>query len=503
MAETIRFIVQKTNTSTPKDFPVFVLSKDSWDDYGHKIKFHLRYFNSNGNEHYIGSLKILHIPNDEENNSQAIQSTELEPLFFHLEQEYISLGQNEEYYLNFRKHLGLEARRVLSRLNDIAVRPERAKPFEDTTAFRNALMRENGAQRARRFGLSIILGEKVREGSSFSYVGAIEGAATDVEAHFDFNDNDVIPGRIVAIIGRNAVGKTRFLASLAEDLAQISRTSEARIKKKESRFPDGRPLYTRVIAISYSAFDRFKRPSLDSAASYIYCGIRNDKGSLSLSALNTTYRKNLSRIRDHGLEETWVKYMSAILGDLSNDIISTLKNEVYSHLPESDALSLLSSGQSILVHLVSSLLAWIQPNSLVLFDEPETHLHPNAVASLFLTLSKILKMHNSYAIVATHSPVVIQEVPAKRVIVFQREENLTTANTLEMESFGESVTELTKQVFETNDVESVYRGTLKRLSTSETINEVLSRFELGLSLSAQAYLLAQYAKKAKGQINND
>ena len=127
---------------------------------------------------------------------------------------------------------------------------------------------------------------------------------------------------------------------------------------------------------------------------------------------------------------------------------------------------------------------------------PETHLHPNAVASLFLVLSDILERFDSYAVVATHSPVVIQEIPAKRVLVFEREQNLTIAHPLSIESFGESVTELTKHVFETIEVENVYRRVLKDLAFDESAEEVAARFDRGLSLNAQAYLLAQYGKKA-------
>ena len=146
---------------------------------------------------------------------------------------------------------------------------------------------------------------------------------------------------------------------------------------------------------------------------------------------------------------------------------------------------------------MTALLAWIQPNSLVLFDEPETHLYPNAVANLFVVLTDILKSHDSYAVVATHSPVVIQEIPAKRVMVFQRTENLTTAEPLTLESFGESITELTRHVFGTIEVENLYRTTLRDLAEDETAEEVMKRFDRGLSLSAQAYLLAQYSKSNK------
>lgn len=358
------------------------------------------------------------------------------------------------------------------------------------------MMRENGAHRARRFGGAWAAGEQVNEKLAFTYIGSIEGADADVEATFAFNRKDPVPGRIIGIIGRNAVGKTRFLASLGADLAQISRTSAEKLAEREDRFPGGRPLFTRIIAISYSAFDRFKRPAPDSSSSYVYCGIRNDNGGLSRPSLVETYRRNQKRIRERGMQTDWTGYMQTILGDISAHLTASLQAEIDTPATDDKALSLLSSGQSILAHFVTALLAWIQPNSLVLFDEPETHLHPNAVASLFLVLSEILVEFDSYAVVATHSPVVIQEIPAKRVLVFEREQNVTVANPLLLESFGESVTELTKHVFETNEVESVYRQTLKKLAWDESAEETMARFDHGLSLNAQAYLLAQYGKKA-------
>ena len=114
-------------------------------------------------------------------------------------------------------------------------------------------------------------------------------------------------------------------------------------------------------------------------------------------------------------------------------------------------------------------------------------------------LSDILAEFNSYSVIATHSPVVIQEIPAKRVLLFQRVGNVTEAEPLLLESFGESVTELTRHVFETDEVKNVYRRSLKNLSEDESAEEVMARFPRGLSLSAQAYLLAQYGKKLDGK----
>lgn len=493
------FLVRSRGSSLPGNpRDVFVLTTDNWDDFGHKIQFYLAYINAQGKEKRIGGVKILHRINNASEPIVIASTTKLaQTKFTKLDDQFISLGQEDDYYKELFTLCGENVEEVLVALRDIAWQPAIAADFEPTSAFRNAMMRENGANRSRRFGRAWALGEKVSEKFAFSYSCTIDGAELPIDVNIAFNGKDVLPGRVVGIIGRNAVGKTRFLAKLGEDLAQISRTSAERLMERENRFPQGRPLFTRIIASSYSAFDRFKRPPQDASSSYVYCGIRNDKGGLSRNSLIDAYRKNQMRIRERNLQAEWTWYMRTILGDLGESLAASLEEEISAPVPDDQALSLLSSGQSILCHFVTALLAWIQPNSLVLFDEPETHLHPNAVASLFLVLTDILKSFDSYAVVATHSPVVIQEIPAKRVIVFQRTENVTSAESLTLESFGESVTELTRHVFETIEVESLYRRTLKELAEDESSEKVMARFDRGLGLSAQAYLLAQYSKSKK------
>jgi ABC-type branched-subunit amino acid transport system ATPase component len=497
----IEFCVLARKDPLPRiQLPLFLLTTDNWDDFNHQIQFHLSHLATGGLKTEIGTLKVLQRTSPQDRPMVVATTTKLPASFRKLEGNFVSLGQSDDFYKNLHKLMGDRASEVLDALRDIAWHPAFASDFEPTVAFRNAMMRENGAQRARRFGRAWASGRKIIEQPAFDYVGAIEGADFDVEGHFAFNASDPVPGRIVGIIGRNAAGKTRYLASLGSDLAQIARSSEKTIQTREKRFPSGRPLFTRVIAISYSAFDRFKRPPRDSSSSYVYCGIRNDKGGLSQSALRDNYRHNQERIRERGEQSTWTRHMRTILGDLSEQLTTSLEQEINNAANSDETLSLLSSGQSILAHFVTALMAWIQPNSLVLFDEPETHLHPNAVASLFLVLSQVLEEFDSYAVIATHSPVVIQEIPAKRVLVFQREGNVTTAEPLRVESFGQSVTELTRQVFETSEVESLYRRTLRDLAEKETVEDVLARFSLGLSLSAEAYLLARYGKKVRGGI---
>lgn len=496
MGDSINFVVRVYGTQTTRLIKnAILLTTDEWDDFGTKCYYHLSVADEDGHRTEIGSVKILQRDPSKTVKGEPLSRTVLPEKFSSLDSNFISLGQEESYYTNLHKNFSkTEVASILEGLKDIAWQPDLAAEFEPTSAFRNSLMRFNEAQRARRFGQALALGQPVSETFSFDYDAEIEGADAVIETTIPFDPNDRLPGRVVGIVGRNAVGKTQFLANLATDLCQIGRLSGEAQSQRDARFKRQRPLFTRVLAISYSAFDRFTRPK-SVAISYIYCGIRNEKGGLSRRALIERYRENQARIRKMRRMTSWTRFMSEILDDPEGTLAESLNREISDPEVEDSALSFLSSGQSILVHFVTSLLAWLEPNSLVLFDEPETHLHPNAVASLFNVMTSVLHEYESFAIVATHSPIVIQEIPAKRVIVFRRDGNLTVAEPLFLESFGESITELTRHVFETNEVSTLYRRTLSRLAREEDIEQTIDRFERELSLSAQAFLIAQHERE--------
>ncbi|MGL5757813.1 AAA family ATPase [Plesiomonas sp.] len=471
-------------TLVSEKYPVFSLSTDSWDDFGVKCTFNLRYHESKSVVTEIGELKILQL-----NES----TTKLEKEFEYLGKDYISLGQGIEFYENLLKSVGAkEAELVLDSLNDISWQANKADEFESKPAYRNALFRENSAHNAFRFGRSVILSEPYDDSVSFEYTVDIESSNCSYDISINFDDNDLLPNRIVGIIGRNAVGKTHLMGALAKDLVQVGRVSQKTIDDKNKRFKGSRPIFNRVITISYSAFDRFIRPK-NPQASYVYCGIRDEKGGLSKSSLIKNYKYNLTKIKEQDRVDVWVRYMAEILDELGDDFKRNLLNEIENiEDTDSESLSLLSSGQSILAHFVTALVARIQENTLVLFDEPETHLHPNAVANLFNVMNHMLRKYKSYAIIATHSPIVIQEIPSKRVILLTREGNSTMPTRMEFETFGESISELTRHVFDTASISNHYKKVLKNLSTVMSAEKVNELFNNNLSFNAKAYLLGQY-----------
>ncbi len=84
------------------------------------------------------------------------------------------------------------------------------------------------------------------------------------------------------------------------------------------------------------------------------------------------------------------------------------------------AFTNMSSGQKLLVTIFSEILANIEQKSLLLFDEPETHLHPNMTFKLIKALSNLLETYDSYGVLATHSPIVLQQIPSKYVRIIER-----------------------------------------------------------------------------------
>ena len=355
------------------ELPCVVFHTDQWDDYTFKTLFHLYLVNKRGEEIELGDVKIL---------QAGAKHTQLPSKFETLGPEYVSLGQTPSYYEKMAKHFPRTNRKVLEALNDVVVSPQLQEKVETGSGFRNSLIRFNDAKICLRDGLAILAGEPRRKGYSFRYSGQIQGADAAVEIDVDLHPKDSVPGRVLAVIGRNGVGKTQFLAQLARDLAdtkkRLTRQKEIEVK---SAFNPRPPLFTRVIALSFSAFDSFERPRLERFFSYIYCGVRDDRKVLSGEDLNTRHLGYLNRIVEHDREGLWEKHVASVLGVPRRRVSIS---DTIEELKEGNAPAM-SSGQSILAYFIAAALAYLKEGSLVLLDEPEIHLHPNAVAWLMQT----------------------------------------------------------------------------------------------------------------------
>ncbi|KMQ39598.1 hypothetical protein AAX19_02305 [Oenococcus oeni] len=78
----------------------------------------------------------------------------------------------------------------------------------------------------------------------------------------------------------------------------------------------------------------------------------------------------------------------------------------------------LSSGQKIILSIITSLINYASENSLFIIDEPEAYLHAPYVLSIISTINDIVREENSIALIATHSSIVIQELTKKKCLPY-------------------------------------------------------------------------------------
>ena len=301
-----------------------------------------------------------------------------------------------------------------------------------------------------------------------------------------------------AIIGKNGTGKTIFLSNLANALSFSRENKKIKIEEFETGYFDSKlgPPFGKVISVSYSMFDTFRRPKPSKRFSYIYCGIRNDEGEIDKIQLQKRHIESLMKINKKNLCEIWVHTLSKFvdLKSLGYDYDEFFFTSI-SNINKIDSSQLieLSSGHSILVYTLTELIANLSENSLILFDEPENHLHPNAIANLINSIKELVVKFGSFAILSTHSPLVVQEIPAKNVYVFERDNNTPINRPLDIESFGENLTVITRHIFETSEVHEGYKKIFQELSKQMTLDEINSLFENKLSFNAKIFLSSLYS----------
>ena len=138
----------------------------------------------------------------------------------------------------------------------------------------------------------------------------------------------------------------------------------------------------------------------------------------------------------------------------------------------------------------------IEERSLVLLDEPEGYLHPPLLSAFVRALSDLLQRRNAVAIIGTHSPVVLQEVPKNCIWRLRRQGADAIAERLEIESFGENVGTLTQEVFGLEVTDSGFHKILKDIvERTEAFEEAVVKFDNQLGLEARAILRNLFYQK--------
>ncbi|MGI0107047.1 ATP-dependent nuclease [Salinimicrobium sp. WS361] len=472
----------------------FFLTPLFWDDYGNKTSFSLTLIR-NG-YHHIGKLKIIRA--SLKDNYDTLE--ELPPNFKFLEKDYCSLGFDMDFYRNIKTYFPNNFEEVLRPLRDCAFYPAIRDEFETLEIYQHSLVRFSEAQKAMTEARSFLLNEPIDKIFNFNYRTSLINCTAPHEVAFNFETFNELPKRITTIIGKNGTGKTQFLANLAIDLSGGEGTTE-KVNIKNS-FQPRRPSFSRVISVSYSIFDKFPRPRPNDTYSYKYCGLKDEEGKLLNDfEVSRQIEDAIKKIEDQTRTVSWYLFLFNLFGKEEADSLLTNLFRKKKDLPTYLQTERLSSGQSFLIYVITEIIANIKEDSIVLLDEPEMHLHPNAIAKFIRSFENLMKEFNSYAVIATHSPIILQEIPSKNVRVFEREGNTPFIHKLHFESFGESIENITQEIFQTKDVDDNYKSFFKKLSKELSYQEVLALFDNNLGRFAKAYLLNLY-ENPSDQLND-
>lgn len=463
-----------------------VLYDDNWNDFCYRTTFHMVYCDTNGKVVPIGYVKIYCYDIDEARTEEYHRPVKevIPDSIIRLDQDHFcSLGQDLNYYKNLEKYLPNEYTDILRRLCDLAFVKDLQNRYLPEKGVRVSLLRDSSAEKALREAFpneSETMKETIDKDMSFKFTLTLPYSDSETILNFNFEKNTILPYRINILIGKNGTGKTEILASLANLLSGLSSSADGRRKM----FGDNRPLFDRVISISFSAFDKFRRRTSTThyeSVSYIYCGIQSENGTLSLSQLHSNLCSSLHTIKEKGRLNSWKKVMNELIEKEHIELIERIAVN-----PEGDFN--LSSGQHILICSITEALANIENESIILFDEPELHLHPNAIAYTMRMFYTLLEEFNSYAIMATHSPLIIQETPSRYIQALTRIDNELIVRVPDNECFGENITTITNDIFDVSSTESCYKSVLKNISKNHSLDEIIKLFDGKLSLNALIYL---------------
>lgn len=177
--------------------------------------------------------------------------------------------------------------------------------------------------------------------------------------------------------------------------------------------------------------------------------------------------------------------------------------------PKNDDLvnmSNLSSGELSLFFRFFSLLEVIEDDSLVLIDEPETHLHPKWIQKFMIMLWEVFKSFRVHILIATHSPFIVYEVPKECIVsLTYNDQGRVQQVPISERTLGSAPMEVFQEIFNVKEytgklTKGIFEKITKYIDEGELEKAELLYNDLGNSSRKYAlFLLLEEAKGARGK----
>jgi ABC-type multidrug transport system ATPase subunit len=462
-------------------------------------------------------------------------------------ESYVGVLDSVESYSQLIHLLGFDrAITALRRLGDAAVlRTEGTDaarlPLFDTDQFHLGALRASSNYIAFRHGRRYLRPEPqapvADAATSFRMMTNLLAADNPYDIDFDFQSDELNRDRVAVLIGRNGTGKTQLLLSLIRS-QRSSQAGEAAV----STVFDTAPKFSRLMAFSSVASDTYPRsiPPWEGIDYQYFSMIANtdSEADASTGALIDCLRDNRQfEPFSQGMPFTGPTRLNMLERSLaplsfSKTIHLPLRDQPAPHdffdvrtwqgrayfplfrsLNEQRQLQLvrqvdwsrspvtfglgeaprtLSSGEQAMLRFAAQAVGSIEQGSILLFDEPETHLHPNYVSDFMSILYTLLAATKSVAIIVTHSAYIVREVPRQRVRILSLDERTISIDQPRLQTFGASIDSISQFVFGDSDMSHSYQdllvGWVNSLDPGVTIEHIVQAYGERLNPETLSYV---------------
>ncbi|RUR31158.1 AAA family ATPase [Vreelandella nanhaiensis] len=440
---------------------LIVPKKESWNDFGYRTKVNISIHLEGGIYHstiaFIGFItETLEEPNGVEAVEKLLNDNDGLTLAVTDTHKFFTMLPSMEDYRNAVRNIGVvNSIEVLKVINDLVALSEFGHSFgvrsaTNTDIFLKSFVRNSDSYFTYKNAGSVLKGLEYEEFHKLSKELSIKfklpGRQNPHDLKFRFDHEADLPKRIAVIIGKNGVGKSQTLrrivqAALADDGSLIDGVT------------GGRVLVNRILAFaptnetgSVFPSDQRKRP-------------RTWYRRFSLNRARTSRKGNgvadqvlqVARSEENiGSYSRWDIFLEALKAIEHWDQISLpVKDKKHDPIPlcelwsggeqkslenfaavdtrkepirEIDGFAYpLSSGEISFLRFAAQASLNVENGSLLLLDEPETHLHPNFISQFVSLLDSLLDQTGSAAIIATHSAYFVREVFQEQVTVLRQD----------------------------------------------------------------------------------
>ncbi|KQC37994.1 hypothetical protein UK82_12680 [Frankia sp. ACN1ag] len=478
------------------------LEENGWNDFGFSTFWNISLADSDGVIHRLGHVRIGAF------NLGNQRRVTIPSSFIRLPEQFFSLGADDAYYSALTE-LGDDVRdTVLRGLRDIALDLDTFERARSEKVTQDSLLRSITQSTVQGQLHRMATGGVRLSPYEFTFHHYFRGSKgrirSTVALNFQVEPESKPASNVHVIIGRNGVGKSVLLNSMANTLVRPGGQDAGSIDFVE---PADRMLaskFSRVVSVSFSAFDEFEplrgsEKSDTAMLAYDYIGLKlvgpSKSGSLKTSTtLANEFAASVKKCLDRPRLARWRRALEMLQSDpiFAEFEVARLAESTEDEEIQAAAKKIfrgLSSGHKIVLLSITRLVEAVEEATLVLLDEPEAHLHPPLLAAFIRALSDLLENRNGVAIIATHSPVVLQEVPRSCVWKLRRSGWEVSVDRPEIETFGENVGILTQEVFGLEVTTSGFHRTLMEAAGSDLSYEaLLGQFGNQLGGEARALL---------------